>query len=77
MKTCPWCEGKKVVGQMLRGEDAGSITLFGRKIPTVTMRDRPCPICAGTGQVSDEQYGKLTVPRAQSPFAGQPPPAGG
>jgi hypothetical protein len=67
MRTCPWCEGRKVVGQMIRGEDAKTVSVLGQKIPVVEMRDRPCGICNGTGEVTDERYAELTVPRSELP----------
>lgn len=51
MKTCPVCEGKGVTGRL--GEPAGSVELFGRDIPLVTMHDQPCKTCRGTGAVAD------------------------
>ncbi len=60
MKTCPWCEGRRVVGQLLRGEDAHAVLVLGQRVPVMTMRDRPCGVCGGTGEVSAEKYAELT-----------------
>ncbi len=63
MKPCPWCEGRKVVGRIIRGEDAQEVDLGGgRKRKVVTLVDTPCRICAGTGEVTELQHDKLTSP---------------
>ena len=54
MKTCPVCEGKKVVGKIARGEDAETAMILGRKIPVFTILDQPCASCGGTGLVPDD-----------------------
>lgn len=55
MKTCPWCEGKKVVGRMAHAEEPSSVTVLGKTIPVIgTMLDVCCKVCDGKGVVPDD-----------------------
>lgn len=55
-RTCPWCEGRKVTGQLAHGEEPEFIVLLGRKIPVAgTMLDKACGFCEGRGVVPKHQ----------------------
>lgn len=55
MKTCPWCEGRKVVGRLAHGEEPDSVTVLGRQLPVIgTMLEVGCRVCNATGRVPDD-----------------------
>ena len=60
MRTCVWCGGKGITGQLIHGEDGTAIIWFGRELPMVTVVDRPCSKCKGTGKVTEDEYRRLT-----------------
>ncbi len=51
-RTCPWCEGKKVVGRMAFGEMPGHVSVLGQKVQVIgTMLDVCCKFCEGFGMI--------------------------
>lgn len=59
-KTCPWCEGRKIMGRLVVVEKGRSLT--GAKLREVVLGDGPCRTCGGTGRVPPEVYLKWTRP---------------
>jgi len=61
LKTCPWCEGKGVVGRLAFGDATQRIRVLGRDIPVAgTFIDQPCGVCGGAKTVSPERHAELT-----------------
>lgn len=61
MKVCVWCEGRKVTGHIIRGEDGSVFPLVGgNRVPMVIIEDGPCGVCGGTGEVTEEKHALLT-----------------
>lgn len=55
-RTCPWCEGRKVVGQLAHGEEPDSVTVLGVKIQVIgTMLEKRCGFCEGKGWIPKSQ----------------------
>ena len=55
MKQCPWCEGRKTVGQLAYGEVPDAIRVGNVTIPIMgTMLEVGCKVCRGQGEVPDD-----------------------
>lgn len=61
MKTCPWCEGRRVVARLEFLPSPRMQRVMGMTFRVEgSLSDCPCGICEGTGIVSEGRHLELT-----------------